>query len=72
MGRDSYFLSWLFYITEMWRQSLKEGNQRKDRDLYVSEHWRELLPTYQKQDGVVGGGGDKNAVGNNELENLHW
>lgn len=46
-------------------------SEKRQRDLYVSEHWREPLSTYQKKGGVVGGGGDKNAVGNDELENCH-
>lgn len=55
---------------------MKEGfegrkSEKRQRDLYVSEHWRELLSTYQKKGGGVGGAGDKNAVGIDELENLH-
>lgn len=46
-------------------------SEKRQRDLYVSEHRRELLPTYRKKCGVVGGGGNKIAAGNDELENLH-
>lgn len=46
-------------------------SEKRQRDLYVSEHWRELLSMYQEKGGVFGGCGDKNAVGNDELENLH-
>lgn len=44
--------------------------RKRQRDLYASEHWREFLPTYQKKEGW-GGSGDRNAVSNKELENLH-
>lgn len=44
-------------------------SEKSQRDLYVSELCKELLSAYQKC-GVVGYGGDKNAIGNDDLENL--
>lgn len=44
--------------------------RKRQRDLYALEHCREFLPTYQKKEGW-GAGGNRNAMSNEELENLH-